>query len=65
MKLTVAHPMVLMIAIGLLDAGRQSGDQTVSKLGLCALGIAFVLLIADVWIEALDSKLDDDLTLRA
>lgn len=65
MKLMVAHPIVLMIAIGLLDAGRQSGDLTVSKLGLCALVIAFVLLIADVWSEALDSRLDDDSTLRA
>lgn len=65
MKLMVAHPIVLMIAIGLLDAGRQFGDQTVSKLGLCALVIAFVLLIADVWSEALDSRLDDDSTLRA
>ncbi|MEE4220304.1 hypothetical protein V2I93_04205 [Pseudomonas viridiflava] len=59
MKLTVAHSVLLIVAISLLDAGQRSADLALSKVGFCALALTCVLLFTDLVLGAVESFRDE------
>ncbi|MEE4678399.1 hypothetical protein V2K64_19800 [Pseudomonas alliivorans] len=59
MKLTVAHSVLFIVAISLLDAGQRSADLAFSKAGFCALALTCVLLLTDLVLGAVESFRDE------
>lgn len=55
MKLTMAMVLFLAVAIGLLEAGLQTGFHWVSQMGFGFLSVATVLLLTDIFVSVVSS----------
>ncbi|MEE4672805.1 hypothetical protein V2K57_07815 [Pseudomonas alliivorans] len=61
MKLSVAHVVALVIAVGLLEVGKSTADSAISQTGGLMLITALVFLFADIGMGSFKSLREDSL----